>query len=466
MTTRRAAPAFIRQKFAGAMSDMYQREVPLYKTLVNEVEKINQSYLNRNQLNLPEFERMHQERHGAIRVASSDELHDLKRLFAIMGMQACGYYDLSQANLPVHSTVFRPITKAELSLNPFRVFTSLLRMDLMPIELKDTIENILKTRKILNEDTLNFIRLYEERGFLTVFEVPEFISAAIQTFKWHQEALIPLEVYLKLDSVNPLVADILGFKGPHINHLTPRVYDIDLLFDTLVNAGINMTPKIQGPPKRKYNILLRQTSFKALKEDVLFRLIDGNSMKHGHRARFGEVESRGISLTPKGMQLYFKHLKSDFKDLINDLPDTLEQLYKDELIYVTYKKLKSDYEFIDKEYTRDDLWDLYQAKVIDISPIIYEDFLPASAAGIFKSNLDSDYLEKNLSNRKGKVVDKSNSTEKQDNKENSAKNLSNNDTLNLAYQEMVSALKEEPLNIFKLYYEESHKSYLELFGLH
>ena len=38
-----------------------------------------------------------------------EELAGLRRLFAVMGMYPVGYYDLSPAGVPVHSTCFRPI---------------------------------------------------------------------------------------------------------------------------------------------------------------------------------------------------------------------------------------------------------------------------------------------------------------------------------------------------------------------
>ena len=55
----------------------------------------------------------------------------LRRLFAVMGMHPVGYYDLSIAGVPVHSTAFRPIADAALKRNPFRIFTSLLRLELI-----------------------------------------------------------------------------------------------------------------------------------------------------------------------------------------------------------------------------------------------------------------------------------------------------------------------------------------------
>ena len=60
------------------------------------------------------------ERHGAIRLGSNYELSLISRLFNVLGMQAVGYYDLSIADLPVHSTVFRPVAREDLKLNPFK----------------------------------------------------------------------------------------------------------------------------------------------------------------------------------------------------------------------------------------------------------------------------------------------------------------------------------------------------------
>ena len=46
-------------------------------------------------------------------------------------MYPVSYYDLSCAGVPVHLTAFRPIDDAALCRNPFRIFTSLLRLELI-----------------------------------------------------------------------------------------------------------------------------------------------------------------------------------------------------------------------------------------------------------------------------------------------------------------------------------------------
>ena len=78
-----------------------------------------------------ELTRLSEERHGAIRLGTAAELKTMGRLFAVMGMYPVNYYDLTVADIPVHSTAFRPLDDDALKQNPFRVFTSLLRTDLM-----------------------------------------------------------------------------------------------------------------------------------------------------------------------------------------------------------------------------------------------------------------------------------------------------------------------------------------------
>ena len=113
----------IREEFSQAMSAMYQQEVPQYGTLLALVADVNLAVLENNtrlyeQLaNADELARLNVERHGAIRVGTALELPTLCRMFAIMGMSPVGYYDLSVAGVPVHSTAFRPVEDAALQRN-------------------------------------------------------------------------------------------------------------------------------------------------------------------------------------------------------------------------------------------------------------------------------------------------------------------------------------------------------------
>src|SRR6478735_6119450 len=145
----------IRSAFSKAMSAMYKTEVPAYGTLMELVAKVNADTLAADpalkaRLDATDnLERISEERHGAIRLGTAAELAMMRRVFAVMGMYPVGYYDLSEAGVPVHSTAFRPVGDAALKRNPFRVFTSLLRLDLIADEaLRAEAEAILRKRQI------------------------------------------------------------------------------------------------------------------------------------------------------------------------------------------------------------------------------------------------------------------------------------------------------------------------------
>ncbi len=341
-------PDLIRARFAAALSDMYRAEVPLYADLLDIVADVNA----RTDADAPE--RVAVERHGAIRLGTGAELAMMARAFAVLGMAPVGYYDLAVAGVPVHSTAFRPVTEAALSANPFRVFCSLLRVELIgDAALRDEVVAILARRSIFTPDALRLIAQAEREGGLDEDAAQAFVAALLETFRWHSDATVSAETYARLAAQHRLIADIVAFKGPHINHLTPRTLDIDAAQAEMGARGIDAKATIEGPPARKIPILLRQTSFKALTEAVRF---DGEAGQH--TARFGEIEQRGAALTPKGRALYDRLLAQGDAAAFGAFPDDFETLVREGLIYVR-----------------------------DGAAITYEDFLPVSAAGIFQSNL-------------------------------------------------------------------------------
>ena len=98
----------------------------------------------------------------------------------------------------------------------------------------------------------------------------EFVQEALETFRWHRHATVDQETYHALQREHRLIADVVCFPGCHINHLTPRTLDIDRVQELMPKYGIEPKILIEGPPRREVPILLRQTSFKALEEPVLF----------------------------------------------------------------------------------------------------------------------------------------------------------------------------------------------------
>lgn len=405
---RFVSPDDIRSLFAQAMSTMYRTEVPLYGTLVDLVAEINDAVLTANpalaeQLDrTDERTRLDQERHGAIRVGTAEELATLGRLFAVMGMHPVGYYDLSVAGVPVHSTAFRPRTAKALAHNPFRVFTSLLRLELIEdAALRDESARILARRRIFTDTALALIDQAERDGGLRQEDARRFVIESLETFRWHGDATVSLATYHALHDAHRLIADVVSFRGPHINHLTPRTLDIDAAQAAMLARGIDAKAVVEGPPPRRCPILLRQTSFKALQETVHFP--SGEAADAGtHTARFGEIEQRGLALTPKGRALYDQLLAqardsggagSTGQDYPTRLaaaftafPDDHATLRREGLGYYRYALTdagRADPAAIGDLPTEA----LIAAGLASADPIVYEDFLPVSAAGIFQSNL-------------------------------------------------------------------------------
>ena len=388
----------IRDRFASAMSAMYQAEVPQYGTLLSLVEQVNRQTLEADPALAKRLEasgehaRLGVERHGAIRVGTAEELATLRRLFAVMGMFPVGYYDLSEAGVPVHSTAFRPVTDEALARNPFRLFTSLLRLELIEdVELRTLASEILAKRDIFTPGVRELIATCEQQGGLTEDQAKRFVAEALETFRWHQDATVDRATYERLHSAHRLIADVVCFRGPHINHLTPRTLDIDEAQRRMPDHG--MTPKavIEGPPRRACPILLRQTSFKALEETTRFV----GDAEGSHTARFGEIEQRGVALTPKGRALYDRLLgearkatqgldnaahQARLAEVFADFPDDETTLRREGLAYFVYRAVD--------EFDGDASVEAQIAagKVV-AEPLTYEDFLPVSAAGIFQSNL-------------------------------------------------------------------------------
>jgi uncharacterized glyoxalase superfamily metalloenzyme YdcJ len=397
----------IRKAFSTAMSDMYRAEVALYGELIEIVQAINMGVLEENPALATELapsdkiDGLNTERHGAVRVGTAEELSLMRRAFAVMGMHPVGYYDLAAAGVPVHSTAFRPLDLAALTRSPFRVFTSLLRLELIEdAELRGRAKRILAGRRIFSNAAVSLIERCEMHGGLRADEADRFVAAVLETFRWRGEAIVDAATYRSLHEAHRLVADIVSFPGPHINHLTPRVLDIDAAQAEMARRGIDAKSFIEGPPRRAFPILLRQTSFKALEEKIRFH---GNDEPRGiHTARFGEIEQRGVALTLKGRALYdalLNDARSDqgpefgsYEDRLTAaferFPDSASELRRQGLAYFHYRI--SDDAGPTGGLEALDIDTLVTRGTVVAEPVIYQDFLPVSAAGIFRSNLDGE----------------------------------------------------------------------------
>ncbi len=407
----------LRTRFATRLSALYGKEVPAYQTLVEVSHEVNRRVLAREGAHaerLGSIDRVTAERHGAIRVGSAHELAQVGRLFAAMGMFPCGFYDLRDAAptpVPVVSTAFRPRSRDELATNPFRVFTSVLVPEdrrFFDADLERRLQSFLAARELFPAELLELADAAVVQGELSAADAARFLDLAEASFSLSADP-VDRGWYAELEAVSAVAADVGGVTTTHLNHLTPRVLDIDDLYSSMQARGIAMIDEIQGPPRWDGpDVLLRQTSFRALAEPRVFRDADGSLSRGTLRVRFGEVEARGIALTPAGRDRFDELVARVDGRLAEDprlaraevaaqvwsdgLPRTERELCLQGLGFFTFA--------VDGEVAaggtspeqraaleQGHVTALVRAGVLHPEPIVYEDFLPRSAAGIFASNL-------------------------------------------------------------------------------
>lgn len=371
---------------------MYGAEVPAYTTLLEVAGAVNADVaaaLGAEAERLGSLDRVTAERHGAIRLGTPTELAQVATVFGAMGMQPVGFYDLREAAspVPVVSTAFRPVAAEELARNPFRVFTSVLATGdrrFFSADLQARLEAFLADRELFAPELLVLAARAEAEHGLPAADAERFLALAVQAFElspepvdraWHDE----------LAAVSAVAADIGGVRRTHVNHLTPRVLDIDGLYARMGERGITMIDDVQGPPAWEGpDVLLRQTSFRALDEPRAFREPDGRLTTDALRVRFGEVEARGIALTRTGRARYDAAVA---EVVAMALPDAAARhAAKVDVWRRTFPATEDGLFDAGLAYAEHRVVDGREVRV----PIVYEDFLPQSAAGIFASNLSAD----------------------------------------------------------------------------
>ncbi|QEU89575.1 VOC family protein [Streptomyces kanamyceticus] len=417
----------LRAAFAARLSEMYGREVPAYTTLVDVSREVNEDVLRARGADaerLGSIGRVTSERHGAIRVGTPGELRQVARVFGALGMRPVGHYDLRDtagSALPVVSTAFRPVAEDELARNPFRVFTSLLTVDdprFFDVDLRSRLTQFLAGRELFPPELLTLADRAEAERELPDAAAERFLHLAVRVFELSAEP-VDRAWYETLARVSAVAADIGGVRSTHINHLTPRVLDIDELYRRMTARGIEMIDTIQGPPHRPgADVLLRQTSFRALAEPRAMRAPDGRVTRGSLRVRFGEVEARGIALTRAGRARYDRVLalvderaahrppaeRADVTRALwaEHLPGTERELAAQGLGFFTYHAVRD--RPADGGRPPTGIGALLNGGWVRAEPIVYEDFLPRSAAGIFQSNL-SDRGSRNTGQEGGSYDD-------------------------------------------------------------
>lgn len=392
----------LRRRFASRLSALYATEVPAYQRLVQACEDINADVLRERGTaaeTLGGIDRVTAERHGAIRVGTPREIAQLAGVLAAFGMHPVGFYDLRDASptpIPVVSTAFRPTSAQELEANPFRLFVSVLVPEdrrFFDAALTADIADFMKRRALFPPRLLDLAAEAESEGRLSAADAEELVGLAVSSLTLGTDP-VDRTWYERLAKVSPVAADIAGVPSTHINHLTPRVLDIDRLHADMTAQGLKMLDRIEGPPAWKGpDFLLRQTSFRALDERRQMREPDGSVVEAALRVRFGEVEARGVALTDVGRRVYDRitaeaaggQSLSVADRIADEFPASDEGMARSALGHYTFAAAR-----LAAGGAPSSLTELLDGGWLEPSPIVYEDFLPKSAAGIFRSNLDSD----------------------------------------------------------------------------
>lgn len=218
----------LRAAFARRLSDMYGTEVPAYTTLLEVSAQVNDEVISKDgdAGRLGGIERVTAERHGAIRVGTAREMRQAAQVFAALGMEPVGFYDLREAAasaVPVVSTAFRPIKAVELERNPFRVFTSMLTTAdrrFFDAGLEARLESFLARRELFPPELLGLAARAEREEGLDEAPAMRFLTLAVAAFELSPEP-VDRAWYTELERISAVAADIGGVTSTHINHLTP-----------------------------------------------------------------------------------------------------------------------------------------------------------------------------------------------------------------------------------------------------
>ena len=137
------------------------------------------------------------------------------------------------------STAFRPLDRDELAANPFRVFTSMLVPEdrrFFDADLESRLQRFLAARRLFPDELL----VLADRAGSTASCRPRTRSGS---WTWRRRRSRCRRIRWtgrgtqELERISGVAADIGGVTTTHINHLTPRVLDIDDLYVSMQDAA-------------------------------------------------------------------------------------------------------------------------------------------------------------------------------------------------------------------------------------
>jgi len=402
-------PSWIRSELVRKILAGFEESMPIYQQMMAVAREINA------QAGESEAKRLGRIMHAAIRCASEEELKTIQDLFGLMQCEPVNYYDLRK-RVSVESTAFRPTSPEELELNGFRVFCSKLSVGCIPAVHRPFVEAIIARRNIFNAEILELIEKGKVQGGFQKQQAERFIESCVKLFSRPDEALISLEEYEKLRSINKVAAQVLVCNSLAFNHLTPSVASVPDAHEELVRRGIKTIPVWQGPVGKE--VILRQTSCLAPAITLKFPNGDGTFVDAEYQETFVEFEERLQSLTPKGRELfeskfdrgkknlrlkecdpgYADHYYAVMQQALADFPSALMELWNQQLAYFTFEITAKCQSLSQTELAEKNFEELVENGLVSLLPQQYEDFFGPAATNIFNSNIGLEEVSEDISN--------------------------------------------------------------------
>src|SRR5699024_8553462 len=109
------------------------------------------------------------------------------------------------------------------------------------------LQDFLAARTLFPDALVELADQATQDGGLEDGDAEQLLTLATAAFELSDEP-VDHAWYRELEAVSAVAADIGGVATTHINHLTPRVLDIDELYQRMEARGITMIDEIQGPP--------------------------------------------------------------------------------------------------------------------------------------------------------------------------------------------------------------------------
>ena len=384
----------IRSRVVNQILMNFKKSMPIYAQMMEVADAIN------SQAGAKEAERLGKIMHGAIRCANNEELQTVSDIFELMGNQPVNYYDLRE-KVSVESTAFRPTCKDEIEKNGFRIFCSRLSMDCIPQEHHEFVLSLMSRRKLFDDELLKLIRIGKEQGGLKPAQADQFVQKCVQLFLRPEKALLTMEEFKKLQSINKVAAQILITNSLALNHLTPSVASVPRAHEEMQRRGITTIPVWQGPVGK--NVVLRQTSCLAPPVKLQFPTAEGSFIEADYQETFVEFEERLQALTPKGRLLfedlfndgkkslslsenddgYAEHYYQTMHKALSEFPEDPMTLYTQKLAYFTFDKSDPTESVSESNSLNENII----SGRVKLVPQQYEDFFGPAATNIFNSNI-------------------------------------------------------------------------------